>query len=478
VKFSWSIDGYLMQTKTIKTATAFNVEDTINSEFDTSEIFLGLRDQFIANGKPVEVDFRKLVSWLKKGDQLTHQIHTYPAKLLPHIAHFFVRASVFLQETKIVLDPFCGSGTVALEASLAGCTPYVADANPLALMLSRVKTQPFNVDELRKTLPLIVKKAKSYKKAPTIEIVNSKLWYSDERKMDLERIARAVRAVANGSDLEFFLVCFSSTARKLSYADPAISVPVRLRKKEKFTKEVNERIGHRINWIESACAIDEFVRVCESNMGRVADTNAAQKSRQQSIFVGSDARDLRDPLSPDFKLPDGSVPLIVTSPPYGSAQKYIRASSLSLNWLEMVGPTELSSLEGRSIGREHVPINRDGSGGDCSLPVAYKQLLEKIASVNSTRSRITRKYLEEMDLVVAEMARVLATGGRAVIVVGNNQVCGQVLRNDQYLINLFGKHGVSLELSLLDDIKSRGLMTKRNRTASVISRESVLVFKK
>jgi SAM-dependent methyltransferase len=105
-------------------------------------------------------------------------------------------------------------------------------------------------------------------------------------------------------------------------------------------------------------------------------------------------------------------------------------------------------------------------------------LIERIAAVNLTRATITKKYLEEMDSVVAEMVRVLAPGGRAVIVVGNNQVCGHLLRNDEYLIDRFAFYGVSFELSLLDDIKSRGLMTKRNRTASVISRESVLVFKK
>jgi hypothetical protein len=37
---------------------------------------------------------------------------------------------------------------------------------------------------------------------------------------------------------------------------------------------------------------------------------------------------------------------------------------------------------------------------------------------------------------------------------------------------------MTLELSLIDHIKSRGLMTKRNQTASVIAREAVLVFRK
>lgn len=345
-------------------------------------------------------------------------------------------------------------------------------------MLASVKTQSFDVEQLRAQLSLILRKCRSYKTAPEIDIVNAGLWYSAGKKKELEKIIRSIRAVAEGASLDFFLVCFSATARKLSYADPSISVPVRLREKEKFSDEVNSRIRQRLGWIDSVSAVEEFSRVCEANVVRVHEANIERGCREASLLVGCDARDLRDPVSPELKLASGSVPLIITSPPYGSAQKYIRASSLSLNWLQMAGPDGLTALEGKSIGREHVPIYREGVASGRFLPNRYQELLERIAAVNLTRATITKKYLEEMDSVVAEMVRVLAPGGRAVIVVGNNQVCGHILRNDEYLIDRFTFYGVSLELSLLDDIKSRGLMTKRNRTASVISRESVLVFKK
>jgi hypothetical protein len=39
-------------------------------------------------------------------------------------------------------------------------------------------------------------------------------------------------------------------------------------------------------------------------------------------------------------------------------------------------------------------------------------------------------------------------------------------------------NGLSLELELIDDIRSRGLMTKRNKTAGLITREHILVFQK
>lgn len=176
-------------------------------------------------------------------------------------------------------------------------------------------------------------------------------------------------------------------------------------------------------------------------------------------------------------MPDNSVPLIITSPPYGSAQKYIRSSSLSLNWLGFVSPKELRSLEEKSIGREHLitePLCL--KAGD--LPENYNNLIERIAKTNKSRARITQKYLIEMEQVAQELSRILAPNGRIIFVLGNNQVCGETLRNDEFMTYCFKKYGLRLKLVLIDDIKSRGLMTKRNRTASIISRETVLVFEK
>lgn len=444
---------------------------------DTSFLYEELRRNFIRTGEHVDVDFRQLVGWMRLGDQLTHQIHPYPAKLLPHIAHFFVRASTLHHKDRIVLDPFCGSGTVALEASLAGYTPFVADANPLALLLTKVKTRPYDVEGLRNATKLILSRASRFRTAPTVSIVNDHLWYLPRHKRALEIVLRAIREVEDSDQRDFFRVCLSVTARRLSFADPAVSVPVRLRTKDTLKPGANAKIKDRLRWIEGVYAVDEFAKVCAANIQRVENANSINGQRREAKGVGVDARDLVQPeLSTKKQLKSNSIPFLLTSPPYGSAQKYIRASSLSLNWLEMTPPKGLSELEGKSIGREHMPKFREQKS--VLLPKVYEGLLQKIQMINHLRASITRQYLVEMREVVKEVARVVAPGGHVVFVVGNNQVCGETLRNDDYLIDCFRDHEMELELALIDHIKSRGLMTKRNRTASVISREVVLVFKK
>lgn len=263
----------------------------------------------------------------------------------------------------------------------------------------------------------------------------------------------------------------------MSFADPAISVPVRLKTKEKFSLTVNERIQKRLNWIKDADIFQEFNNIVDINIERVNQTNLKYPTRFPAKQIGIDARSLFTDSNSLIPMPDNSIPLVITSPPYGSAQKYIRSTSLSLNWLKFASPKELRTLEEKSIGREHlIRVPFQPHEGD--LPIEYVDLIKRIATKNETRARITQKYLIEMAQVVKELARVTAHKGRVIFVLGNNQVCGETLRNDKFIIECFQKYQLKLKLVLIDDIKSRGLMTKRNRTASIISRETVLVFEK
>jgi len=71
-----------------------------------------------------------------------HGFHAYPARMHPTTAARLVGA--FASEGGAVLDPFCGSGTVLVEAMLAGRAAHGADLNPLAVALAKMKTAPLD----------------------------------------------------------------------------------------------------------------------------------------------------------------------------------------------------------------------------------------------------------------------------------------------------------------------------------------------
>src|SRR5687768_3508295 len=71
---------------------------------------------------------------------LTHNFHPYPAKFVPQIPRAVILALTKVGES--VLDPFCGSGTTLVEASILKRQSVGFDLNPIAGLVSRVKTTP------------------------------------------------------------------------------------------------------------------------------------------------------------------------------------------------------------------------------------------------------------------------------------------------------------------------------------------------
>src|SRR5437763_1215443 len=98
--------------------------------------------QFKANRRTIPVSLRGRPRVLNNPHRYRHLIHPFPVKLLVHIPYFFLANSIVSYPGDTVLDPFCGSGTVLLEALLADRCAIGADVNPLARLISKVKTSP------------------------------------------------------------------------------------------------------------------------------------------------------------------------------------------------------------------------------------------------------------------------------------------------------------------------------------------------
>jgi len=78
-----------------------------------------------------------------------HNVGEYPTKILPQVARILVRR--FSQEGDVILDPFCGAGTFAVEAKIAGRNSINYDVNPRAVELTRYKLSLVNPINGRKT---------------------------------------------------------------------------------------------------------------------------------------------------------------------------------------------------------------------------------------------------------------------------------------------------------------------------------------
>lgn len=69
-----------------------------------------------------------------------HEFYRYPARFSPDFARAAIAA--FSLPHDLVIDPFVGGGTTAVEALFSGRRCVAADLNPVATFVTRVKTQP------------------------------------------------------------------------------------------------------------------------------------------------------------------------------------------------------------------------------------------------------------------------------------------------------------------------------------------------
>jgi DNA modification methylase len=440
-----------MLAKTIKDSSLISCEDTI------------IRKKFhsilskIEKTNVVSINFKKELKFLNTKERASHNMHKFPAKLIPHIPYFFIRSLTSPGET--VLDVFCGSGTVLVESMLAGRNCVGTDINPLCRLITKVKTTPLKEKELQlATNKLFTKLTENIRLKPP-KFLNIDYWFSKHAQHSLTKIKWAIDTCDFSDEIrDFFYVCFSSIVRKSSNADPRIGPPV-------FSKHLKEKInkGRRVY------PISYFKQEVIKNTKRIQEFSSLCFQNCRSQILSDDARKL--------SLKDETVDLVITSPPYMSAQKYFRSTRLELLWLGLVTEQELRNLDSQIIGTERIrsieysKLQRTGID-------EVDTLAERLYQIDKLRTAVMVKYFKDLQFVFKEIFRCLKCGKFFVLVIGNNEIRG--IRIPAHLIaaKLAENIGFEKELMMVDEIKSRGLMTKRNKTAGLINSEWILVFRK
>ena len=93
---------------------------------------------------------------VRSTEQWTHGYHRYPAKFLPNVVKKLIEN--YANKDGIIADLFAGCGTTLVEAKVHGIASVGTDINPIATLITRVKTTPIAPDVLRQAYEQIVEK--------------------------------------------------------------------------------------------------------------------------------------------------------------------------------------------------------------------------------------------------------------------------------------------------------------------------------
>ena len=91
-----------------------------------------------------------------------HRLHPYKGKFIPQLVEYFLddhvnslKKEVFFHPGDIVIDPFCGSGTTLVQANELGINAIGIDISEFNSLLSNIKVQTHDLNNLQKTISSI-----------------------------------------------------------------------------------------------------------------------------------------------------------------------------------------------------------------------------------------------------------------------------------------------------------------------------------
>lgn len=147
-----------------------------------------------------------------------HSIHPYPAKFIPEIPGNVID---IIQPSKagVVLDPFCGSGVSLVEAQKKGYDSIGIDLNPIACLISKVKTQYINLFELQAVADLVIASAKETQEYSIPNIPNLNHWFKKDAQVGLTKLITAINSLPDSNIREALLLACSSIIVRVSNQD-------------------------------------------------------------------------------------------------------------------------------------------------------------------------------------------------------------------------------------------------------------------
>lgn len=370
-----------------------------------------------------------------------HKIHSFPAKFPPQLPRKFI--SALTEPGDVVLDPMAGSGTSILEAFLLGRQAIGLDVDPLAILLSKVKEQIYDVSLLRSTARTIITEAYKASTLSAKTILASRTdqfdfktcefldyWFSKDVQVELLSLQRQINMISDSRVRDFFKLIFSSViitktggvsfAVDLAHTRPHRARTVFARDGQLILGEDNGNQNKKHLTKKLRSPIEEFKKKFEVSVKWIV---GIPPNAIFPIISYGNAQNL--------PIESSSVDLIVTSPPYASnAIDYMRAHKFSLVWFGY--PIDELTVKRKAY------IGSEGTynGTPVELPDNVQNVIAKVDNKSKSKSSSLRRFYSEMLLVTREMHRVLKPGKAAIMVVGNSMLAGENAKVEECLVDI------------------------------------------
>lgn len=395
--------------------------------------------------EPKIISFRDEVSEIGSSQYLTHSLYYHPAKFIPQIVKYCL--DKYCKEGGIVLDPFAGSGTTALESSIKGHDSFMTDINPLLGYFYPIKMPEFSLNDWLKIQDIsnkFLKKIFSMKKEKVIKINGDlEYWYPKilyEYFNNLWNNYHSLKGFENDLVRKNVILVLFRLSKYYSYAEHSMPKLFISKKKRQFIDNLlqKETIFGEIE----ARAFDFLEDINKSVLSLLSREKLKGKIK---YYSGVDSYSFNY-----AKLP--KIDCIITSPPYLQAQEYMRTFKMEMRW---------SGIPNEKI-KEYTAKE---------IPFRKTEGIIDGKYINSVKKGLVKKYLIDMFdsyfwftiKTLEHAASNLNKGGKICILIGNPKMEGIEVEIWKVIYEYFVKNLKYKPLEVFEDrIVYRKLFKGRN----------------
>lgn len=376
--------------------------------------------------------------------ELVHGIHPYPAMMMPYIAREMFNIYGKGKDT-IFFDPYVGSGTTLVEAQYYKAKEAIGiDLNPLAVLIAQTKTELININEVERIFSCFDEFMSNNLSYPAPEFSIRDSWFSAKTISDLARIRGFIMFINDKTVSDFFKVSFSEVVRSSSETRNGEFKLYRMSKKslETFNPE----------------PIKMFQEVVRRNLKIIKSVTYKRKTNVQ---IYND--DTRNALKYPFLI-DGTVNLVITSPPYGDSHTtvaYGQFSRLSNEWL---GVNDAGSLDRRLLGGKRV---EEHSFDIEELDSAIAMIRKNDELFKRERCWEVISFFNDYEESIDVVSKTVCSGGYVIYVVGNRRVRNIELPLDVITYKMFEKRGFEHIITHVRDILNKRMPSKASPSNAI-----------
>jgi len=238
----------------------------------------------------------------KERTKHVHSIHQYMGKYVPQLVDYFLERD--LKHSKIILDPFVGSGTTLIQSNFHSISSIGIDLSQFNVMLSNVKIAKYDISILEKEINDILSKTladKNNKKIPKTSSSYLKKWYAKDALLPLLTFRDLISDYKYQNVLKVILSRAARSSRMTSHFE--LDFP-RKPQTEDYYCHKHSRICH-----PTTNAKIFIKRYCRDVLERITQFQKIRKNVYTRAFR-ADSRTF------DFSKQEQKIDGVITSPPY------------------------------------------------------------------------------------------------------------------------------------------------------------------